>query len=423
MESSSLSPFASSSSHIDSDARIAYYRASQPDVEENHNHFNVPSRLLEKWKWLAGVENNLDKRAQENYNELVQKVEAIQVNSIIELKEKIQCCWHVDRELKDYEALRANERDAAKIGIINRIFFACVTFVLKRFYKPSESLHFCPRLEERSKEIFAEIGGFSHNGENYKVVAFHLMGDENSSSQCKKYVTPSQKTFDSISYGKTYIGIFSDSVKPNFHALDRFPHTNVPTFGITLGRERLSDRKLNGSNISDEFIIDHHKCPVSNSPDKRHLVINSNLQYRDITVHPQGSDRTLDQKLTQVMVEMTMQNNVNSLRVTANRNDFPMLVDGGFQATYDENTCFFRNMKQQLSRFRSVAENNLFPPATDYGSMGASFKTATFKDDQVGYSRGPERSWSSIIAAEPILKLGAAILPEYWAVAPNIQEA
>src|SRR5690606_21917893 len=85
-------------------------------------------------------------------------------------------------------------------------------------------------------------------------------------------------------------------------------------FGVTIGRKS-----------ADSSGIAHEAGPNSEkvSRDHRYLVSESMLLYRDRTSEASGSDRLLDQKLTQIMIETLAQNeNILGMRVDSNHDDF-----------------------------------------------------------------------------------------------------
>jgi len=366
-------------------ARLICRAEKQPNAAVNHNIYTVPSSRLERWKWIAGVENSLDKEAQEHYNSNINLLENSQATSIIQLKNQMKGFWHSDRQMKDYAQFKSKEQAQATSGLI-----------------------IGKKLETRSRETFAKIGGFSLNNKNYDVAAFHILADEASVDQYRNYHDDTHRKFDSVSYGKTYIGIFEREQPHSLESLGlRGPNHN---FHVHIGRDKI---KPDWFEISSEGSIGNGKDAVFGS--KRHLIIGNGLEYRDRTQDAQGSDRLLDQKLTQVMIEVTIQNKaIISLQVDSNHDDLAVLTAGGFESHSTEARI------KELNDFRSEEGNKLFPPYRDYGSVKTTFETTDFTKKNVLYSRGAPEAWSDIIEREPILKPNAAILPEYWARKPNI---
>lgn len=382
--------------------------AEQPNAAVNHNVYTTPGSYLERWKWIVGVENSLDKEVQENYNNNISLLEKTQATSIIQLKNQMKGFWHSDRQIKDYAKFKSDEKARATSGLISKLFFACLAVIFKHYYNPS-ILNIGKKLETRSRETFAQIGNFTLNSIDYNVVAFHVFADENSADRYRTYHDDTHRKFDSMFYGKTLIGIF-EKQKP--HSLEALGHHGpYQNFGVRLGREKLANRW--GVDISTEDNMGFGKDAVLDS--RRHLIIGSGLEFRDRTQDVQGSDRLLDQKLTQIMVEMTMQNKkIISLRVESNHDDLTVLTAGGFTCDRTHRTL------EELTNFRSEEGNKLFPPYRDYGSHSTMFVKDTSKVKNVHYSKGAPEAWSDIIQREPILKSNSAILPEYWARKPNI---
>lgn len=387
---------------------LLHYAKNQPNAAVNHNIYKAPNNCLERWKWIVGVENSLDREVQKNYDSQISLLENSHATSVIQLKNQMMAFWHTDRQIKDYKQFKSDEKTRATSGIIGKIFFACVGFLFKRFYNPS-LLNVGKNLEIRSQQTFAKIGGFNLNNKDYDVVAFHILADENSVIPSDYYHDDTHRKFHSESSGRTTVGIFEKQQPHSLGSLRRYgPNQN---FSALIGRE-----EADSSEISSEEVYNHGQKAVLNS--KRHLIVDNGLGYRGRTIKEEGSDRLLDQKLTQIMVEMSMQNKkIISIRVDSNRDDLPVLTAGGFKSL-----CADEVMKE-LKKFRSKEGNKLFPPNRNYSGVGTRFLMKDFTENNVSYSRDGVDSWSNIIQREPILEPEAAILPEYWARKPNIVEA
>lgn len=388
--------------------RILLAAGKDPNANVNHSIYEVPSNLLERWKWIVGVENSLDKKVQENYDSNIDLLENTQATSIIRLKNQLEGFWHTDRQVKDYRQFKSAEQARATSGRMNKIFFACLKFLFKLCYNPSV-LKIGKKLDDRSQETFAKIGKFNLNNKDYDVVAFHRLVDENTADP---YKTNKDKNpnFKSQTSGRTYIGII-ESNKP--HSMkELFSHNQ--NFGVLIGRK--DPGAPTWDNISCEDSIGHGTHAVSNS--ERYLITTgSSIQYFDSTTDVQGSDRLLDQKITQIMVEMTMQNkDIISLKVASHHDDLPVLMAGGFKSSRR------KKIIEELTEFRANEGNKLFPPYKDYSSVSTSFETKDFTKKNVFYSREGSEAWSDIIQRAPILKPSASILPEYWVTKPKLIE-
>lgn len=383
-------------------ARLLCCADKQPNAAVNHNIYKAQSNTLEWWKWIVGVENNHDKEAQKNYNNAIHLIENSLATSIVQLKNQMQIFWHLDRQIKDYKKFKSNEKALLKSCLINRIFFACIEFLFKVWYNKT-ALTTGKKLESRSRETFAKIGGFNLDSIDYDVVAFHILADEDSRNPHRIYHDDTH--FNSITYGNTHVGIFEREKHHSFTLFGGYgPNQN---FSVLIGRETVD------AQISHEGCISQGDEAVLNS--KRHLLIHDNLRYAGTTLDAQGSDRILDQKLTQIMVEMTMQNKkIISLQVNSNGDDLPVLTAGGFKSGNSE------KLINELMKFRSEAGNKLFPPYHDYSSANTKFETNNFTGQNVRYSKEVIESWSDIIQRDPILSQDSAILPEYWAIKPNV---
>jgi hypothetical protein len=201
--------------------------------------------------------------------------------------------------------------------------------------------------------------------------------------------------------------------------------------------------KIHDNDFIPSLEADWGNDSVSNK--KRSLVISS-LNYRDgvsTSSSPHGSDRELDQKLTQIMVEIAMQNErISQVEATSTHDYLPVLTAGGLIS--QEHVVDILN---EIDTFRSNPENKLFPPYADYGRASVYFYPGDYNREIVFYAKkltsegttgldseentnasriNPDfphlkpESWNEIIERAPILNPGAAILPEYWERKPNI---
>lgn len=396
----------------------------QPNISVNHNTYQAPESRLERWKWIVGVENRLDLEVQENYKQNLTALETTQATSILQLKHQMQAFWHTDRQLKDYTRFKFDEIQKNRTTRVQKIFFGCLGFLFRLFYNPTR-LAIGKDLERRSRTTFANIGGFALDGKQFNVVAYHILADERSeSNHYKNDQEDPQRYFCSVSSGKTYVGIFAADETPSLERLGHLgSHTN---FQALIGRSRLNPHyRFNAqppepitSGVSAENSIDHGKANEGVLNQRRYLLIGNTVEYRNSTDHPQGSDRALDQKLTQIMIEMGLQNQVKVVTVSTSRNDAPVVRAGGFEFDRYSNI----EIMQKLKEFRAIPENRLFPPYHNYRGSSAEFSTQTCQEKNVLFSRGEPKSWQEIIAAEPILKPRSAVLPEYWVTKPNIIE-
>lgn len=387
--------------------------SKQPDARVNHSAYSAPGNCLERWKWIVGVENSLDRQVQQKYETVVRSIEQQPTASILQLKNKMVAFWHADREVVDYIQFCSEEKALATSGMMNKIFFSCLGFLFKLYYKPSSDLtRLTVELDRRSASTFATIGEFQLGNQEYDVVACHPLGDHRHAQQ-EENDDETHRAFHSKSSGKTYVGIFEKG--DNNRRLRRFGyHGDRHNCQVQIARDAV-DPSFHKYHY--EACTEHRTAAVYGN--RRHLFVGNDIAYRDGTRNAEGSDRELDRKLTQIMIEIAHQNNVTSLQVTSNRSDFAVLAASGF------NSCGFSrgagNMLQELDRFRAAQQSNkLFPPYEDYATIRTEFKMDGFNAPNVSYSREEVKSWSEIVEEEPILREGAAILPEYWAVKPNI---
>ena len=316
--------------------------------------------------YYNGEENSL---VEEDYNCSINLLENTEPTSIYQLKNILLSFWHLDRQIKDYNDFISKECDC-NLGI-----------------KIGKDLAL------RSSETFAKIGFFYHNEKKYNVTAQHILADE------RKNVSNKRKFF-SMTNGATTIAI-SESGRAG-----QVSHM----FSVCLGR-----KSKDSEDIYNETHSLHKIEPVLNN--ERHLVVDNLLCYNDSTKAPEGSDRLLDQKLTQIMIEMIIQNErIVSLDVISAFDDLPVLVAAGFEAEIN------KGILNELIRFRSIEGNKIFPPYFDYGSDPTIFKKEWLAEERVYFSKDVNiiASWDEIINKEPILTEKSGILPEYWEVKPNI---
>lgn len=369
--------------------RLLCFAGRELNLEKDYNVYKVPSHLLERLKWMAGVENNVDAEVQANYDSSINLLENTKPVSIIQLKNKLLGFWHADCQIRDYNRDKSEEIKRATKGLFRRSFFACTKLFYRYFYN-----FFTPRvgknMQSRSEETFAKIGGFHLNGKDYDVVAFHILTD---------YKVWYESKFKSVN--GTRISFFEKGQFNHFR-----PRSNN-SFNIRIGRERV-DREDSDPIFEERDYYDRNFY-VSNI--KRHLCVHR-LAYQDDTENATGSDRLLDQKLTQIMIEITMQNErIMSLRVTANKDS--LLIAAGFKIPNS------KKILEKLYKFRLDEENKLFPPNNQQnGTCNLIFKSEKVAKKIVYFSRGAPESWLEIIQREPILTQESGVLPEYWADKP-----
>jgi hypothetical protein len=359
----------------------------KPHPAEHHYTFAAPSSFLDRWKWLAGFENKLDKMMQENYQKAINFLQHTQATSVIQLRNQMTAVWHLNQEIQAYEKFKADEIARKTKGLNYRITLAA----MKRLFKFQAIQKVNPTvttsIETLSQKTFAKIGSFKLNDKEYDVAAFYAINDQ-------------------YHYGETYLGIFEKHEAHDYSSV-----------GFSGRNHNLKVSLARSQQFPYEFLwrteehLKHGLTPVSDK--KRCLLID--LEYRSATHDPHGSDRLLDQKLTQIMVEMALQNK-EIVEVSSNQADLPVLIAGGFKSPRSQ------EIKQELDSFRSKEENKLFPPYKNYSSDKTTFNPKNFAKKNVLYSRQEAESWADIIKKDPILNPDAAILPEYWAIKPNIVE-
>lgn len=149
------------------------------------------------------------------------------------------------------------------------------------------------------------------------------------------------------------------------------------------------------------------------SEDNTYLNVGEDLEYRDSTSDPIGSDRGLDQKLTQIMVEVARQNKgVRQIKLRAVHDFLPVLIASGFRVELGENKR--QRVEAKIREFRQVEGHQLFPPYYDYASDGVYLDMTACTESNVRFSKkwDDATSWDAIIKKNPILESGAAVFPK-----------
>jgi hypothetical protein len=401
--------------------RVMGFAGHQPEAGRNYNVYAAPTDPVERSNWLRGFENNLDARVQRTYDRAVELLRNTQAVSIVQLKNQHKALWHLNRQICDYnefkvrEQMRERELQAASpFAILTAVASSVVSFFAPAPI-PARNPQIRASLEGFSSTKYAEIGGFhlpNGTGEQaYTVVAFHKMQDRSTPQ-----FAAAAREFRSISYGKTHIGIFRREVQPHINAFDHYTGRNH-NFSVIITRARLDDAQFHFT--SDETRCDHGTVLVDDN--NRNLAIDP--EYRDgRSQHPHGVNRRLDQKLTQIMVELLQQNRgVIRAEVSAGHDDLPVLLAGAFSTRYmsfDERRVA---RLHELRDFRADPSNNLFPPYQDYSGSTEVIYADDLDLPRVHLERGEGRSWNEIIQTSPILNRESAVLPPFWSVAPRLR--
>lgn len=169
-------------------------------------------------------------------------------------------------------------------------------------------------------------------------------------------------------------------------------------------------RQLDGR-WTNEQNLDYNK-----KMDLREQWFDIELEFRDVLRIPQGSNREIDQKIIQVMVEIFQQNESKSqLKVESRYTDYAILAMGGLVDNGSE------EMINEVIRFRHSNDHILFPPHRDYTSHTLIFNREQLSQKNVRLSRDqgiePE-SWLEIVQRQPILHHEGGLIPDYWTTKP-----
>lgn len=345
--------------------RLSYSADLQPKTIQNHaKNFKEPKTFWERLKWLSGVDNPLDQEVQKLYDRQIAVLENTQPTSPLQLKRVLAGFWHTDRMIDDY----LDKKYKARGSNIESIFFTCMGCLLSFYYKWS-TLKKGPTLEERSQKLFAQMASFSLNGKTYDVIGQHICSADKNNQE-----------FTSNWHGKTYIGIYEKSVPHNKRTIG--PQSPFHNFSAMIAtREPEGGKKL--------LYVDE-------------------INYKDQTEEPNGSDRLLDKSLTQIMIEVLMQNgSAKGIEVKSSSDQLPVLLAAGFPFPKSNYTL------KELQDFRSQQGHRLFPPHQDYGSHVTALNDLTIEN--VYFTKGNPVRWRKIIRLNPILHNERGVLPDFWA--------
>ncbi len=340
---------------LDNTILASFFNYQNQEKVFNQNIFEVPSSFFDRWKWMLGFENNLDKEVQDIYLNRISLLNNTQPVTILQFDNLQKAFWNTHGLLKDYKKFKKEEIAKSLNGsmLICRIFLNCVSFVLSKLLNPSTQVTKV-NLSDMLKNTFAKIGSFDVDDKKYEVIASNILH-----SRWKIM---------------TSIELYEKS-----QGLQPCPQTpNVSRIKIKRG------------------------------------VLHAFSSFVNSTKDPSGSDRIVDQKITQLIIELAMQNkNISYISVTSSGDELPVLTAGGFNHTQKE------SLINDLTNFRAIKGNNLFPPMKDYELTVTRLDTCNLNDKNVYYSKGDPESWSNIIARKAILNTNAGILPEYWAKESN----
>ncbi|NGX43280.1 MAG: hypothetical protein K940chlam7_01575 [Chlamydiae bacterium] len=163
-------------------------------------------------------------------------------------------------------------------------------------------------------------------------------------------------------------------------------------------------------------------------PTQLHMAV----EYQESSTDPAGADRLLDQKLTQIAVEIfKRQEDIPTLVATAHGDGAYVLASACFTIPLRgngsaNNRRFERrggtlkipipNLRGKIANHRNKKGNKLYPPRSrDQGpeNLEMLFYKYKLSDSKVGFTRDKLESWDDIINANPILTGKGPILPHY----------
>jgi hypothetical protein len=368
--------------------------------------FNPPESRWERFKWSLGLRNSLHEQVMQEYDKAIFLLENTLPTTILQLKNHFVAFCYLDGKIKAYQkaAAEGEKQLFERAGKCARIFYRFIRFVLS-FFIPSSRLGIKTNPKDRSKRLYARIGGFEINKEEYDVIArvFFRKGGE----------------LDKSSFymdGSVHVCIFPKSSPPSAQEMLK-TQGDYPYICASIERRGLEDKNC----IAEKHL---YSKPLTNHD--RILGI-SEMNCFDEGQGAIGSDRLLDQKLAQIMIEMAQQNDdIREIHTMANQDALPLLVAAGFWGscggpTHILDPKYILEQLKELKTFREQPTHKLFPPSRDYAVSKMRFSIKTINSRDVYFQKEwVPQSWPEKIAQGPILNEGAGKLPEYWIKKTNV---
>lgn len=332
----------------------------------------TPKGFFDKCKWLLGLESSVDKKLKDKFDE-VQLLNKTQPKSINQLKEMNSCQREISNQITEYSIRNTllKKKEFEK-NFLRKIFLKCLSPLFKIFYKSSEINKLYSNINRKSSPTLT-LGQFRENGKEYDIKCMYLkQRNRNKNSAAIRVVIEDRESKKTINY----FDIMKKENNPN---------------QFTVEIEYCGDKY-------------NYDCPIEIK--------------REYLNSPNGSNRELDQKLTQVMIEVLLQNdNVNGIITNAHRDDSAILGTAGFHVGLEHPKVYdgspLANGWVAARKFRVTEPANcLFPPYQDYSSCYARFNRDDFDLKYVLFSRDTRESWSEIIEKNTLLNAGAAVITQ-----------
>lgn len=355
------SEFKVGAAHLGALRKLFACAGKQLNPKKNYNLYDPPKTRLEKLKWRLGFDNVVDQRVEAEFNTMYSLLEKSSPKSILQLRNHYYAFDHVNAFRNDY---LASKKEVRSTSFISRMFFSVLKWFFGFVYRSSSEVF---QSRYRDKVVVAQIGKFSLPTGDYSVTA--------------------QKGL----YGHVLVKIHKEG-------------SNVfcGAFTVLMGWD-LQD----GSPYSEDW-AERKVLP----PHAKKYVKYENLRFCDTTRDPNGSDRLIDQKITQLMVEIFQHNSsVETLRASCGHDLYIVLTAGGLSSYTDDRD---ERRMNELMEFRSHADNHLFPPYKDYGGVSMHFHRDSYDQPNVFFQREGSLSWKEMIEKNPILLPDAGVLPDYW---------
>ena len=324
--------------------------------------YEASKNWMDRIKWVCGFRNSLDQEIYDRYYECREFIVKYKPKNSMCLRNSLKVVRHIGDEIEAYRRFKNRYKSALVWKCILRIssfFSTYVSAIPKARSITTDFLY-----EDGSvKKKHIKIGEFNLRGavKEYKVYSFQSIGRFGGNH-----------TFNEFPPDNTYIGIFPSHVEPNMHYMGNAKNT---FHNVSIKKEKTG---LGAFKIRFE------------------------VEFRDGVNNWEGSDRVLDRKLMQIMVEIFQQNVADEMIGVSNYDDLVVLTAGGMNNMNNHDSCDY--LIDSIQAHRSDPDNKLFPPFKDYGQKYMRM-TRNDLDKRIVYftrSKVPQ-SWSEILSESPIL--------------------
>lgn len=386
----------------------AYYLESQA-------LFSTSSRW-DHVKWLCQVENSVSvshSNALSAIDKQIERVQKIRPENYFHLSHLFQrfSTLQVKRhifltEQKYQQTLHAQQ--TASLGFVMRLFISCMKCLMscpgvRYFYPPVNVASNAPQ-----QKVFQILDDFL---QTTYVTAGHFKISEESPTDSTK---PLQKNYEVRIYGRlkdsailNHLDFFivPTDAPPKITLNKKSPYQSF-TVSLPTSKKTHQEEGKDGENSGEEHSIK--------------VLCIKELFFKE---RPKGSlskgGRPLDEKLTQVMVEILIQNRwLNHVMVVETYHaDAIVLVAGGFNRpdgdTKESNSADSQLLTSFLAARFKERNVSYYPAFENYGLHPMFLAHHALEQKNVYYGRFDPRSWNDIRETDPILHETGGMLPRY----------